>query len=134
MLVFRRVYSRLQKVGIWIWYELCWFSFFSGLWGWGMVIFQLYGFYCNPKRSWIFWAWLLKATIVPDSMAPCSHEGHGIIPQFTSTGYCYVFAQTYRIHIKCLDIYMYTCTCTCICICICLCIGSCMCMHMRMHM
>ena len=47
------VYSRLQKVGRWIWDELGWFSFFSKLWGWGTVIFQLSGFYCsNPLRGY----------------------------------------------------------------------------------
>ena len=40
-------YSRLQKVGIWMWDVLGWFSFFYRLWGWRTVIFQLSGF-CIP--------------------------------------------------------------------------------------
>ena len=40
-------YSRLEKVGIWAWDELGWFSFFSGLWGWRTVTFQLSGFHCK---------------------------------------------------------------------------------------
>ena len=39
------IYSRLQKVGIFAWDELGWFSFFSKLSGWGTVFLQLYGFY-----------------------------------------------------------------------------------------
>ena len=39
-------YGRLRKVGIWIWSDLWWVSFFLRFWGWEMVIFQLSGFYC----------------------------------------------------------------------------------------
>ena len=45
----RFMYSRLQKVGIWIWVVLCWCSFFSRFRGWMIVIFQLSGFYCNYR-------------------------------------------------------------------------------------
>ena len=40
------LYSRFEKVGIWAWDDLGWCSFFSRLWGWETVIFQLYSFYC----------------------------------------------------------------------------------------
>ena len=46
------LYSRLQKVGIWIWDDLGWSSFFSRIWGRGEVIFQLSGFYCNGAPFW----------------------------------------------------------------------------------
>ena len=38
-----QVCSRLQKVGIWAWDSYGWFCFFSRLWGWARVIFQLSG-------------------------------------------------------------------------------------------
>ena len=40
-------YSRLQKVGIWIWSDLCWFSFFSLCWDQRKVIVQLADFHCE---------------------------------------------------------------------------------------
>ena len=40
------LYSRLQKVGIWICDALCWLSFCPGFWVWRIVIFQLSGFSC----------------------------------------------------------------------------------------
>ena len=55
-------FSRLQKVGIWAWDDVCWLSFFSRLWGWGTVTLQLSGFYCSLRRrgsilggSWASW-------------------------------------------------------------------------------
>ena len=51
-------YSRLQKVGRWIWDVLCWCSFFSRLWGWGMVLFQISGFYYTTNKIlhvWVLW-------------------------------------------------------------------------------
>ena len=38
-------YSTLPKVGIQAWGDVCRFCFFSGLLGWGTVIFQPTGFY-----------------------------------------------------------------------------------------
>ena len=46
-MIVNMAYSRLPKNGIWDWDALCWRSFFSILWGWRTVIFQLSGFYCN---------------------------------------------------------------------------------------
>ena len=42
-----RGYSRLQQVRIWALDDLCW----SRLWGWGTVIFQLYGFCCQWESN-----------------------------------------------------------------------------------
>ena len=42
-LLSRSRYSRLQKVGIQVCENLCWFSLFSRLWGWGAIMFQLSG-------------------------------------------------------------------------------------------
>ena len=46
------LYSGLQKVGRWDWYDLGLLSF-SSFWGWGAVIFQLSGFYCVDSRAQI---------------------------------------------------------------------------------
>ena len=39
--------SRLQQAGIWISDDSGWCSFFSGLWAWGRVMFQVSRFYCS---------------------------------------------------------------------------------------
>ena len=45
------LYSRLQKVGIWIEGDLCWCSFFLLFLNQGAVTFQLSGFYCTVGAS-----------------------------------------------------------------------------------
>ena len=43
---YRYKYTRLQNVGTWAWDDLCWLSFFSLVWSWRSVVFQLSGLYC----------------------------------------------------------------------------------------
>ena len=47
-------YSRLQNAWNTGLDDLCWWSFFSRLWGWRTVIFELSGFYCMALSSKIF--------------------------------------------------------------------------------
>ena len=49
LLLWSTGHSRLQQAGIPDWDDVCLFSFFSGLWAWGRVIFQLSGFYCKES-------------------------------------------------------------------------------------
>ena len=42
----------LGRIGMWIWDALYWLSFFSRLWSWRTVIFQLSGFDCGWVAVW----------------------------------------------------------------------------------
>ena len=52
-------YSRLQKVGIWIWGDLWCLSFFHLWWDQRTGILQLSGFYCkgNGLSFWLLLLW-----------------------------------------------------------------------------